>query len=87
MQSYAVKHYEACLSLAAIERQTWHLSRMQVDSSPAAEQAEEEEEGDDDDVDEPSDFARVAAYNLSNLYMLSGNAELARAVARRWLAV
>ncbi|ORY54996.1 hypothetical protein BCR35DRAFT_284512 [Leucosporidium creatinivorum] len=80
LQSYAVKHYEACLSLAAVERQTHALSRMAVDDDAGAANA-------DDELDEPDDYARLAAYNLSNLYMLSGSADLARAVARKWLAI
>lgn len=45
------------------------------------------DEDEDEDVDEPDDFARVAAYNLLSLYVLSGNSELARKIARQWLAV
>lgn len=79
LQSYAIKHYEACLSIAAVERQTYALSRMAVDDAGGVEA--------DDDLDEPDDYARLAAYNLSNLYMLSGSADLARAVARKWLTI
>lgn len=56
------------------------MGRMVVDGGDQLQQ-------DDDEVDEPDDFARVAAYNLSNLYMLSGSADLARGIARKWLAV
>jgi general transcription factor 3C polypeptide 3 (transcription factor C subunit 4) len=78
LQSYAIKHYEACLKLAVVDRRAWELSRLQ----PMDVDGDEE-----DEIDEPDDFARLAAYNLSSLYMLSGSADLARIVARRWLAV
>lgn len=65
--------------MAAVERQTHALSRMAVDDAATTEA--------DDDLDEPDDYARLAAYNLSNLYMLSGSADLAGAVARKWLAI
>ncbi|SDA07998.1 BZ3501_MvSof-1269-A2-R1_Chr5-1g07383 [Microbotryum saponariae] len=32
------------------------------------------------------DFTRVAAYNLSNLYMLSGEPDLAKVIAHKWLS-
>lgn len=71
VQAYAVKHYEACLALATIERQ----AKMAVDDG-----------GEGQDVDfGPHDFAPLAAYNLSNLYVVSGSPELARVVARKWL--
>lgn len=41
----------------------------------------------EDDAVDPDDFAKVAAYNLSMLYISSGSEDLGRAVARRWLAV
>lgn len=76
LQSYAVKHYEAALSLAVDDRLAWRSERMSLDN-----------DDEDEDLDEPDDFARVTAYNLVNLYVLSGNPELARKVSRKWLAV
>ncbi|SGZ05942.1 BQ5605_C031g10903 [Microbotryum silenes-dioicae] len=70
LQSYAVRHYEACLAIAAEDRK----ARMQLDGDD-----EEDEDGEDD-------FARVAAYNLSNLYMLSGSPDLAKVIAHKWLS-
>lgn len=45
------------------------------------------DEDDEAEQDEPNDFAKLAAYNLSSLYMYSGSPELAREVASRWLIV
>ncbi|KAK4700486.1 general transcription factor 3C polypeptide 3 (transcription factor C subunit 4), partial [Phenoliferia sp. Uapishka_3] len=78
LQSYAVKHYEKVLKLATADRLAARASRMELDR----------DNDDSDDEDEgPDDFARVAAYNLSILYVTTGSDDLARSVAKRWLAV
>jgi hypothetical protein len=45
------------------------------------------DDDDAEDEDDPADLSKVAAYNLCNLYVLVGNAELAKEVAEEWLAV
>ncbi|KAI5479718.1 transcription factor TFIIIC complex subunit Sfc4 [Pseudohyphozyma bogoriensis] len=75
LQSYAVKHYEAVLKLAAVD-QLSRPERMELD-----EDEDEEEEQD------PKDFSKVAAYNLVSIYSFVGNEEIARAIAERWLSV
>ncbi|KAM0788020.1 hypothetical protein ACM66B_006219 [Microbotryomycetes sp. NB124-2] len=83
LHSAAVEHYHNCLDLATRDRQLARLARMQVDDD----RVHQQQDVDDKDDDEPNDFARVAAYNLSNLYMLSGQDDLARMVAADWLAI
>lgn len=73
--SFAVKHYEEVLKLATVAQE----ARMVI-----------EEDGEDDDSDKPDDphdFSKVAAYNLSQLYVYSGLPDLGRQVARKWLSV
>jgi general transcription factor 3C polypeptide 3 (transcription factor C subunit 4) len=77
LQSFAIKHYNACLALSTSDRLALRASRMEIDDSDD-EEGEAGEEG-------PEDYGRAAAYNLVALYMLSGQAELARVVACRWL--
>ena len=79
MQSYAVKHYEACLKLVAADRREWRATRVPLGNEPVGTEAEW--------IDEPDDYGRVAAYNLANLYTFSGSPDLARVVAHKWLAV
>lgn len=81
LQSYAIKHYEACLKLVAADRQVWRASRMSLDT------AAHDDEDNDDEIHEPDDYGRVAAYNLVNLYTFSGSPDLARGIAHQWLAV
>lgn len=78
LQSFAIKHYNACLDLSTTDRLSLRSSLMHLDE----EEDDEEEEGGEEG---PEDYGRVAAYNLVNLYMLSGQAELARVIAIRWL--
>lgn len=65
------------LKLATAERLAAKAGQMDVDA----------EDDMDDSDDSPDDYAKVAAYNLVILYTTTGSEELARGVARRWLAV
>lgn len=48
-------------------------------------------DADEDDDDEtkldPNDFSKVAAYNLSQIYLLDDNRTAAIALSRKWLSV
>lgn len=44
-------------------------------------------EGDADEEEDPHDFSKMAAYNLSGLYVFSGLTDLARQISRKWLSV
>ncbi|KAK4052048.1 transcription factor TFIIIC subunit tfc4 [Microbotryomycetes sp. JL201] len=83
LQSYAVNHYHNCLRMVEQERQAEHLSRMHVEEGGV----EPAHVDNSHDNDESSDFARVAAYNLSSLYMLAGQDDLARMVSHKWLSM
>lgn len=73
LQSLAIQHYEAVLTLASTDRLTATVARLDLEQ--------------DDNDEEIDDFAKAAAYNLSSLYMFSGSPKLARALARRWLSI
>ena len=46
------------------------------------------EQDDDDEVKlDPNDFSKVAAYNLSQIYLLDDNREGAIALSRKWLSI
>lgn len=68
----AVRHYEAVLTLSTAAQ----AARVPID--------EAEEDSEEVDLE---DFSKLAAYNLSNLHLMSGNADVAREVARKWLSV
>lgn len=76
LQSLAIQHYETVLELASADRLAASLARMELDAKGHA-----------DDIGEINDFAKLAAYNLSALYMYSGSPRLAKGVARRWLSI
>jgi general transcription factor 3C polypeptide 3 (transcription factor C subunit 4) len=83
MHSHAVKHYSAVLSFPSPATVTADLDSMSLDPS-----------ADVDELPTPptdhyatNDYHKVAAYNLVTLYAMKGEAELARGVAERWLAV
>ena len=72
----AAHHYERVLELAEAAQPPVDLDAM---------------ESDDDDEDETAphanDFSKVAAYNLSQIYLLSDSRERAVALSRKWLFV
>ena len=77
LQSYAIKHYEVVLKLAAADRLAAQTARMDLDTGNDV----------DNDDKEPDDYGKLAAYNLTSLYVTTGSPELARVIAKRWLAV
>lgn len=74
LYSFAVKHYERVLEMA-------EAARPPVDPN-----AMDEDDDDEIELDE-NDFSRVAAYNLSQIYLIMENREEAIALSRKWLSV
>ncbi|KAM0750023.1 TPR-like protein [Meredithblackwellia eburnea MCA 4105] len=80
LQSYAIKHYEATLRLAGEERLAAQAERMNIDDN------EEESDAESSSGHQTGQFARLAAYNLSMLYVQTGSEDVGRSTAARWLS-
>ncbi|GAA5850743.1 hypothetical protein JCM8547_009077 [Rhodosporidiobolus lusitaniae] len=82
LHGHAVKHYESVLSMPPPAPSAAAMAVDDLDPSLASSAPEHKE-----DKFATLDYRKVAAYNLVTLYAMTGSAELAKAVAERWLAV
>ncbi|GAA5957881.1 hypothetical protein JCM21900_001296 [Sporobolomyces salmonicolor] len=80
LQSHAMKHYESSLSLALPAPPPSLADAMDVDENAGA-----DADATGSALMEFGDLTKAAAYNLTVLHAVSGQPELARKVAERWL--
>ncbi|GAA5921558.1 hypothetical protein JCM1841_000569 [Sporobolomyces salmonicolor] len=80
LQSHAMKHYESSLSLALPAPPPSLADAVDVDENAGA-----DADATGSALKEFGDLTKAAAYNLTVLHAVSGQPELARKVAERWL--